>query len=312
MTYNEACKLFGIDKDTPFSEIKKKYHTLMHRYHPDSAGMQADADGKSLNVDATLINEAYAILSRGKSKDTVKRKAKTPKQDSVTWKAAIFETAYEERNIYQTVEDSDGNTLGNICVATGKYVWTKDEDFSQFMMSIYDLSKSILDRIDSAKRKLQYIDREAYQAELAYLLARQFINGTEAMKFILGEGTLDDNGLTMYSVNGMLEKNPGIRKLGQGEFLFPEAVKNHRLYIKDSLGKSLGYLSFKDNRLYYVLVPLFEERKVQIMIMQNAENYGRNNTDLCVWIKMLPLNITSPGIDYNFKIRRLIDLYANQ
>ena len=57
-----------------------------------------------------------------------------------------------------------------------------------------------------------------YQAELAYLLARQYINGTDALGFILGDGTLDDNGLKMYSVRGMLERQNGVRKLS-GDFL---------------------------------------------------------------------------------------------
>lgn len=88
-------------------------------------------------------------------------------------------------------------------------------------------------------------------------------------------------------------------------------MRNHKLYLKDAKGKSLGYLSFADNRLYYVLVPLFEERRVQIMIMQNPEMNGKNsNTDLIVWIKFLPNESTMPEVDYNEKIRRLLEVYT--
>ena len=46
--------------------------------------------------------------------------------------------------------------------------------------------------------------------------------------------------------------------------LYPSALREHRLYLKDSSGKELGYLSFQDDRLYYVVVPLFEQHRVQV------------------------------------------------
>lgn len=38
----------------------------------------------------------------------------------------------------------------------------------------------------------------------------------------------------------------------------------HKLYLKNQSGKELGSLSFSDDRLYYVVVPLFEQKRVQI------------------------------------------------
>lgn len=52
----------------------------------------------------------------------------------------------------------------------------------------------------------------------------------------------------------------------EGEMLFPAAVRNHRLFVQNAAGQELGYLSFQDDRLYYILVPLFEQRRVLVRI----------------------------------------------
>jgi len=310
MTLKEACFLIGVSEDAPASEVKTKYRQLMHKYHPDAIGTEGDLSNDNA-IKAALINEAYDILLKRKPVFAKTQPAEERESNKAAWNAPIVETAYEMREILQPVEDANGNVYANICVARGKFVWTADEDFKLFMLSIYNLSRSILDREDVKLRRYETVGREAFQAELAYLLARQFINGTESLKFILGDGTMSDDGLTLYLVKGMLEKVPGAKSPGRAEFLYPEKVLNHRLYLKNSYGKSIGYLSFQDNRLYYILVPLFEERRAQVMIMQNPEMYGRNNnTDLIVWIKILNNTQNAVDIDVNLKIDKLIKMYS--
>lgn len=314
MTVKDACSVIGVSEDAPLKEIKTKYRKLMHTYHPDADcdnGVSRDS-GK-----AAIINEAYNVLVKRKGvfKPFLEHTemASESSHDNSGWKGPVNAKAFAEREILHPVEDSIGNVIGHFCIARGKYVWTEDEDFKLFLLSIYNLSKSILDKHDDRIKKGEPSNKAAYQAELAYLLARQYINGTEALKFVVGEGTKGESGDILYLVKGMLEKNKGTRNLSHSEFLYPEKVSNHRLYLKDSANKSMGYLSFLDDRLYYVIVPLFEARKVKIMIMQNPESQGKNkNTDLLVWIKLIGNDKNVIELDDNVKIKRLLEMYESE
>ena len=52
----------------------------------------------------------------------------------------------------------------------------------------------------------------------------------------------------------------------EGDYLFPAGIRDHRLYLKNAAGQELGYLSFRDDRMYYILIPLFEQRRVRVRI----------------------------------------------
>ena len=56
----EYYKILGVSQNASMEEIKKSYHSLAKKYHPDFGG--------SLD-DMKLLNEAYEVLS-----DTEKRK----------------------------------------------------------------------------------------------------------------------------------------------------------------------------------------------------------------------------------------------
>ena len=53
-------KILGVDKNTPPEDIKKAYHKLAHKYHPDKQG----GDEKKFKE----LNEAYQILSNPEKK----------------------------------------------------------------------------------------------------------------------------------------------------------------------------------------------------------------------------------------------------
>lgn len=56
-----------------------------------------------------------------------------------------------------------------------------------------------------------------------------------------------------------------------GSTLYPAGVSNHRLYLRNKSGQIIGYLSFKDDRLYYVIIPLLEQNKAQV----KADKYDK-------------------------------------
>lgn len=64
--------------------------------------------------------------------------------------------------------------------------------------------------------------------------------------------------------------------------------------MKNTSGQELGYLSFQDDRMYYVLIPLFEQRRVRVKLLVTGEPRSKTRRktgpvylplDLCVRLK---------------------------
>ena len=117
-------------------------------------------------------------------------------------------------------------------------------------------------------------------AALTYLLAQQFIDARTTLEELatkISPGNRSEDLLSgdVWLIPAMVELDrhlfPRRKQLPEkGEMLYPSALREHRLYLKDSSGKELGYLSFQDDRLYYVVVPLFEQHRVKVKIRVNS------------------------------------------
>ena len=255
------------------------------------------------------------------------------------WDAPVNPYACCEREIFHNVHDDEGRIAGHFTVARGKYLWTADEDFSLFLLSLYQCSKQLLNRAEKSNKKGTLPSpalRQKYQAQLAYLLAQQYIDALPWLETLAKVCPDKNSGTSVFYVAAMLEISHPV-SLKDGESLYPSRIQNHRLYLKNNAGTELGYLSFHDDRLYYIIVPLFEQRRVQVKIQtcqkQNASrdfqksvynfsksasgtkrsSYGAKNIssgyeDLHLWIrflpdaKMMPENIT-------LQIQALLDEY---
>ena len=90
-----------------------------------------------------------------------------------------------------------------------------------------------------------------------------------------------------------------------------------RVYLKDDDGEELGYLSFRDDRMYYIVIPLFEQRRVRVTIQVSdapaSQGKGRNasfyqNLDLCIRLdpsqQYLPENL-------NLRIAKILSEYMS-
>ena len=102
------------------------------------------------------------------------------------------------------------------------------------------------------------------------------------------------------------------------EPLCPGRLKDHRLYLTDSAGRETGYLSFSDDRLYYVIVPLFEQRRVLVRIRaagdaslspkKKSAGYRR----LHLWLKLKKEEKdTHLPESLHMQISRLLDTYRS-
>lgn len=286
MTIQEAYKILGLAPGTKDQEIKKRYRQLMRQVHPDVLANQE----KSYPYNAHQITAAYSILRQNPGDDPLFDSC-TPKQKNtgaardISWDATVNDRAFCSRRIFHNVHNDDGEVMGNFCIAQGKYMWTPEEDFSLFLLSIYQCGSQLLDQIDQtfSKGGLSFDPNPAhsFQAEkrqklrhqvlahLCYLLAQQFMDASSLLKTLAREISTQNNsndGSRIFYIPAMVEFNRPSRELAQNQALYPSAIRRHRLYLKNGSGQEVGYLSFSDDRMYYIVVPLFEQRSVSVKI----------------------------------------------
>jgi hypothetical protein len=202
MTIQEAYQILGLSPDSEFDEIKKKYRKIMLRVHPD---VLDPALGEQ-RYHAHEINMAYALLKKHHAKSEKVVQSSSKKHSPNVWNAPINAYAFTDRNVLQNVEDYDGTVLGNFCVATGKYLWTPEEDFPLFLLSMYRCSKRLLDDIDAALSRDENLSaRGKIQPELTYLLAQQFMDATTLLVSLAKETSPSSDGKRIFYIPAMLE-----------------------------------------------------------------------------------------------------------
>lgn len=273
MTRTQAYRVLGLTEDADRAEIKSRYRQLMHKLHPDSRSEEKE----NYPYSAREINEAYGILVKGKgAKDSFIRRTKESTTSKAEWEAKRLHRqkknwnapenphAYCIRNIYQYVEDADGAVIGEFVITEGKYLWTIEEDFPLFLKSIFACSNRLLQEIEAKLEKsVREEERLKVQAEAE-----------------------------IFYFAAMLELMDTVHDMRAGTPLFPAALKQHRLFLKKQSGEAAGYLSLKDDRLYYILVPLLEQKramvKIQVAAKQDRANMrGRKRyKNLDFWIKV--------------------------
>lgn len=301
MTPEFAYQILGLPVSAAPGQIKKRYHQLLHQIHPDT-DISGSADYpytiQELNEAYTLLYKEGKLLSHRSTTDTVyktsdaasartfrsatghnRKSTKGSRASHTSWHAPVNPYAYTDREIYHYAEDSDGNPIGVFPLAYGKYLWTPEEDFSLFLKSMYTCSDRLLSEVD---QKLQHATSPArrlvIQAELSYLLSQQFIDLPASMDRLLSSketknsspdqpqnDTAPKNG-TVYTIPSMLESSGSAVSLRAGMILYPSGIKKHRLFLQTADGRAAGYVSFKDDRLYYVLIPLLEQKRAQVKI----------------------------------------------
>lgn len=328
MNQKEARRILGITPDADPIEIKKAYRRLMLETHPDA---DVFSDGE-LTRRAQEINLAYSVLKKGASGPSHMEHGREHHSEAAkaraAWSAPLNEHAYREREILHYAEDSDGMILGSFRVAKGKYLWTTEEDFPLFLQSITRCGKELLDEIDDLRIEQRSGSPETRRqlrartlAELVYLLAQQFIDASALLGGLARRKSVDKNGASIFYIPAMLELAPasGASLPASGETLYPSRLCRHRLYLKNAAGQELGYLSFPDDRLYYVVIPLFEQRRAQVRIQaadrQEAGNQTRKSRNagaylhLHLWLRLPAQSEGSLPENLNLQIEQLLDDY---
>ena len=326
MTIPQAYRLLGLAPGASQEELKKRYRQLMHQVHPDAMPGSAAAFENSSGSSSEMapeklrllrpqeINLAYGLLK--KEINHCKPQSASVKPSASAWNAPLNPQAYRSREILHYAEDSEGEILGSFCITKGKYLWQMEEDFPLFLLSLYRLSKELLDEAEAScsgsrtRRDLQKL-RQQIQPELTYLLAQQFLDCSAILKELaVKEGSVCE-GESVYSMAAMLEAKSSRRPvlLKEGEFLLPSALRNHRLFVRNRQGQELGYLSFQDDRLYYIVVPLFEKKKVQVRIQVLRPGASGGYYHLRLWTKLLSQTKQEMPENLNVEIKALLGQY---
>lgn len=319
MTEKEAYRILGLSSKAGMEEIRKRYRQLIVQAHPDAQ----DSPGAASAWDARELNQAWGLLKKRKSAGGGQAPSGPGRhagkeENAALWDAPVNENAYTEREVLHYAEDADGSVSGSFCIARGKYLWKTEEDFPLFQLSIYRCSSFLLDGADQmlqAERPAAV--RQHFQAELAYLLAQQFMDGTALLQELAEEEPAGAEGSRTFYISSMLESAASSVPLEPGEMLYPSGIRQHRLYVKRRDGREAGYLSFSDDRLYYVIIPLFEQKKVRVRI-QNAGRQQANRRRssggyhrLHVWIRLPETVRCVAPENLNLQIEALLDRYRH-
>ena len=339
MTRSQACRILGVSVAADMQEIKKSYRQLMHKVHPDT-----DAFHKTeYDYSAQEINEAYAFLCKfgvghsGHASHTSASRASTRSASRTStssssgpssshtssdapkkkrWNAPVNPHAYAKRNIYHYVEDYDCSIIGSFILDTGKFIWKPEEDFPLFLKSIFECSKKILEQTEqTGDGKPRLSRRGEVQAELTYLLTQQFIDASETLKLLIKPSVGKD--ADIYRIPAMLELSLSAPKLTAESTLYPASITRHRLFLKSAAGQNVGYLSFHDDRLYYIVIPLLEQRRAQVKICVSEKQESkkvRNSSryrHLDFWLKVPHAATGTFPENISLQIKNLLDDYMH-
>ncbi|MDD3220183.1 MAG: J domain-containing protein [Lachnospiraceae bacterium] len=295
MTISEAQRLLGVEETDEMKTVKWKFRKLMVQYHPDAV----HSDHPEYIKKAQLLNEAYALLRKTHLSPKVKsskkknqnQKAKrqtaqeqtTQRHDTMSWKGKKLEQAFVERTIFQSHGLWEDNSLDFYEVACGKYEWNPDlEEFPCFLHSIHLAVVQLLEKVESqqniysseAIKEKRYV----YQMQLFYLLASQYIAPLYCLNKLAEPEQKDEQDRNVYRFAASLvisRKDRRVYKLEPGQMLFLSSLKNNRIMVADADGTQLGYLSFAEDYLYYILIPILRNRRAQGKCVIRKKEPGR-------------------------------------
>lgn len=326
MNTEQALHILGVSPDADQTEIKKTYRKLMHRVHPDAVAFEK----KAYAYTAQEINEAYEVLSgsrqfaggvrqkpeEGRKKPAENRADKKDGRQTQRWKAPENQKAFMKRPIFHFVEDADGTVIGTIEIAQGKYLWQPEEEFRLFLKSIFVCSEMLLAQIDEERGRMSDAVRKAdVQPELAYHLAQQFIDADAVLQQLFTP--LETKGDPTYYIPAMLELSEGEARVRAGMLLYPVGIRRHRLYLCTRSGRQAGYLSFRDDRMYYIVIPLLEQKRAQIKVEVSEkqetiqQRKGRKYQNIDFWLRIPGKYCGTCLENSNLRIKSLLEQYAD-
>lgn len=296
MNLQQARRILEITPEDDKTAIKKKYRRLMGQFHPDAqTSDNAGAAGASDSIrKAQEINEAYEYLKKhttvfqrsdAKVKGTGSRrtggmgggaesiwKNRPPKKPQ--WTGKINEKAFCERNIYlrYSMDVAENTDKLYYQAARGRFLWNPDtEDFMLFVTSLHHATKELLEQAEE-KAGHSAPDRFAVQSKLFYHLSAQFADPVMILQKIAKPDKTDETGRQIYHFHTSLGTDATqfvyrqLIALQFGDAIYPLAFWENKIIVCRQKQYPLGHLSFEDDRLYFSLIPLLQEKLAQVQM----------------------------------------------
>lgn len=318
MTIQEACTILGVDTQDDQKTIKSQFRKLMTIYHPDSVGSDAPEHRRN----AQRINEAYALLRKRPVTDKERAVKRT------TWRGKVIKEAFTERSIYIQGIFGDEHRLEYYEAAKGRYEWDPDlEEFECLLRSLNQVVMELLEKIEHQNElynDYQYdikAQRFLYQVQLFHLLAGQFVPSVSCLKKIAEPEETDERGRVIYKFQAFLgakgngEEFLAMSKMKEGDLVFATSIKNNRINVSNAAGIRLGHLSFADDQLYYVIIPILQHHLAQVkFIVRETEAQRRTRpfrvkVNIDLYLRMNPITEEATTADSNMKIQALLNRY---
>jgi hypothetical protein len=294
MTLKEAYKILGVSKENTDREIKAKYKKLLIMYHPDSAPTR-----KRNPEDDEIIRkviEAYRKIRKSEDEPSFE-------PYEFTWDAFENKRAFSERNIFFQFKIYDED-LPPSKMARGRFVWDPDmEEFPLFAKSVLEACKEVMTDHDVTPAPGKVKD-------IFNLMMQEYVLPADAARKV-GKLIREDDNLEVYSFSGFIKDESGTsRESGKncGEPLKIYLREDRAVVEEIVTGKVLGSISFDEDELYYVVLPLLEDPKVDAhATITKVDSSRRNKERIHVAIELrLPKNLTDIPVSNGQLIKELL------
>ena len=306
MNLQQARRTLGITPEDDKTAIKKKYRRLMGQFHPDAQAGEGALDSirraQEINEAYEYLKKHTGIFQNGVTAGKGSRRSATgtgaqsvwkdrpPKKPA--WTGRTNEKAFCERNVYQRysmdVEEPVRTDKLYYRVARGRYLWDPaTEDFTLFVTSLHHVTKELLEQAEeraTQKRSASVTiakatgsrgtetDRFEIQSKLFYHLSAQFTDPVQILMRIAKPERTDADGRQIYHFHtsvGADATQPAYRRLTAlqpGDVIYPLTFQENRILVCREKQHPLGHLSFEDDRLYFCVIPLLQEKLAQVQM----------------------------------------------
>ena len=283
MNLKEAYKVLGASpKDDPRT-VKTKYKKLLILYHPDS-----DPTGKRDPEDDEKIRQVIEAYRKIRESDG--ESGYDPYE--FTWDAFENRNAFSERNIYVQFKMYD-EELPLSKMARGRFVW--DPDMEEFRL----FSKSVLEACREAITDYDAAPTPDLVKDIFHLMMQEYVLPADAARK-LGKKVGEEDGPETYSFVGFVKEASAT----PGEPLNIYLREDRAVVEEIVTGKILGAVSFDDDELYYVILPLLEDPEVEVRAtVTKCESSRKSGSRMHVDIKLvIPENLKDIPVSYRERI----------
>lgn len=353
MNLQRARRILGITASDDRTAVKKKYRRLMGQFHPDvqmAESAESIRRAQEINEAYEYLKKHTGIFTDGTSgKDAGYRrtangvrpgesvwKDRPPKKPE--WTGRTNEKAFCERNVYQrySMEVEVPTDKLYYRVARGRYLWDPaTEDFTLFVTSLHHATKELLEQAEerAAKKRAQGMharatgyrnpeaDRFQIQSKLFYHLSAQFADPVQILGRIAKPERTDESGRQIYHFHTSLGADAtqtsyrGLTALQTGDVIYPLTFQENRILVCREKTYPLGHLFFEDDRLYFCVIPLLQEKLAQVQmkvrkvqVLRKTHPY-KAKVDIDLYFRMEKEITGYKGRDRNLEIAEILNDY---